>query len=532
MNNRICEEIKVSIIVPIYNVEEYLRDCLNSIIVAKKKVKSEVLLIDDGSTDKSSIIAKTYAMVDDQIKYYRVENGGQSKARNLGLKFAQGEYISFIDGDDIIAPDYYINMLESAKEYNPDISVSNIIRFDKKRKWYSPLQRHVFNNVTSSLISIYDNTELVYDTNVTNKIYKRTFLQENNLLFPEGVVFEDLLFSLQVYCLSKKTSYIKEVGYLWRKRDSQCLSTTQQNMSLKNLTDRVQIYHMMFSFLNTLDKNVSNVRDALVEKILINDLPIYINECISVDAPHRDEYYNLLKEFIIEHFDNNDFSKLGILLQNKYDYFLKKDFDKLTCLLNYEQSDYNNDRSSILYQTTDLEELTSFDDFIVKREYSNYVPMHSINSISLENGSFVISGFIFCSGINVESVDNQQIKVFLVNNINAQSIELSIDRTYDEKIQQIILSVCKNKNVVDYSYATFHATIDPLELDDKDNAMLGKNFLQVNYANRYCEGAVLARTLNTHNQKMYSNLELSSNCFNMITGFDIGGQLYFEIKKK
>lgn len=116
---------KITIIVPIYNVAKYLPTCIDSII-NQTYTNLEILLIDDGSTDDSGKIAKSYAEKDSRIKYFHQQNSGQSSARNLGLKKATGEYISFIDADDEITPDFIANLVKPFKDSKIILSVCGI----------------------------------------------------------------------------------------------------------------------------------------------------------------------------------------------------------------------------------------------------------------------------------------------------------------------------------------------------------------------------------------------------------------------
>ena len=117
--------MKISVIVPVYNTEKYLPRCIDSIL-AQTFTDFELLLIDDGSTDNSGRICGEYALKDKRIKVVHKENGGVSRARNLGIDNAQGEYLSFIDSDDYIRPTMYSELIAIADKYNVDLVSSDI----------------------------------------------------------------------------------------------------------------------------------------------------------------------------------------------------------------------------------------------------------------------------------------------------------------------------------------------------------------------------------------------------------------------
>ena len=123
---------KVSVIIPVYNAEKYLRKCLNSIINQTLK-DLEIVCIDDGSTDSSLSILNEYAKKDNRFVILTQENEGHPKARCAGINIAKGEYIGFVDADDFINKKYYKSLYESAKKYGADISMTdNVILYDKK----------------------------------------------------------------------------------------------------------------------------------------------------------------------------------------------------------------------------------------------------------------------------------------------------------------------------------------------------------------------------------------------------------------
>lgn len=120
-----CE---ISIIVPVYKVEPYLRKCLDSIL-AQTFTNFEVILVDDGSPDNSGKICDEYAIKDSRVRVIHKENGGLSSARNAGIDIAQGKYLGFVDSDDYIAEDMYEVLYENLKFYDADISSVEIIPF-------------------------------------------------------------------------------------------------------------------------------------------------------------------------------------------------------------------------------------------------------------------------------------------------------------------------------------------------------------------------------------------------------------------
>ncbi|MCI8814508.1 MAG: glycosyltransferase, partial [Lachnospiraceae bacterium] len=137
------ENIDISVIVPVYNVEEYLEECLQSLRDQTKK-NIEVIIVNDGSTDSSGRIAEAYARKYNNFLYYYKENGGLGCARNYGVKRANGKYIAFMDSDDVVSLDLYEKMFAYAQRDQSELTICNVLRFNSKKTWASGLHKRVF----------------------------------------------------------------------------------------------------------------------------------------------------------------------------------------------------------------------------------------------------------------------------------------------------------------------------------------------------------------------------------------------------
>ena len=181
---------KVSVIVPVYNVEKYLRKCLDS-VVNQTLEDIEIICIDDGSTDSSGAILDEYAQKNKRIKVIHKKNEGQSIARNIGINLAQGEYIGFVDSDDWISTGFYEKLYSEAIKYGADISITSIDRIysENNIKKLINIQEH---KQSSDLLEKFALASLPKNNYVVNKIYKTDFLRMNNLFFIPGIFWEDM----------------------------------------------------------------------------------------------------------------------------------------------------------------------------------------------------------------------------------------------------------------------------------------------------------------------------------------------------
>ena len=209
---------KISVIVPVYNVEKYLKRCLDSIINQTFK-DIEIICINDGSTDNSGEILNSYAQKDKRIKIIEQTNSGLSAVRNKGIDIASGEYISFIDSDDWIDKNFYENLYNAACKNDADIAACGIIRLSEYRKKYLlQFEKEITLENPDKKFEICDIPDINY---VWNKIYKLDKIRKYNLKFLEGYVYEDVLFTPQtVFYLKKLVTVPDTYYYYWRTPNS------------------------------------------------------------------------------------------------------------------------------------------------------------------------------------------------------------------------------------------------------------------------------------------------------------------------
>lgn len=214
----------VSIIIPIYKVEPYLRRCLDS-IVNQTYTNLEIILVDDGSPDGSPQICDEYAAKDNRILVIHKENGGLSDARNAGLDICKGEYISFVDSDDWVDKKYIETLYNTIIETGADISIINHCQFSSDET-FLPLEKFhtgIFAGYNCLKQLIINNT--IQHTLVWGKLYKKTLF--NNIRFPVGKKFEDNYVSYQLYFFSKKIACKDIVLYHYLKRSDSIMGAAQ-----------------------------------------------------------------------------------------------------------------------------------------------------------------------------------------------------------------------------------------------------------------------------------------------------------------
>lgn len=228
---------KVSIIVPVYNVEKYIDKCLNSLVNQTLK-EIEIIVVNDGSPDNSQkIIDKYVKKYPNKIKSYIKKNGGQGSARNYGLKKANGEYIGYVDSDDFIEKDMYKKLYNKAKEKDYDIVVCG--NYNVSEDYQNKNVDAFISNYNSDLENIFFGKMAVW-----NKIYKRDILIKNKLEFKEKVWYEDLAFTLKAIMNSNTFAFIDEplYDYLIREGSTMNNSNVQRNLEILDAFNDILFY--------------------------------------------------------------------------------------------------------------------------------------------------------------------------------------------------------------------------------------------------------------------------------------------------
>ncbi|WP_034089884.1 bifunctional glycosyltransferase/CDP-glycerol:glycerophosphate glycerophosphotransferase [Streptacidiphilus albus] len=239
---------RLSVVVPIYNVQRYLDECLSS-IAAQTLTDFEVVMVDDGSTDDSAAIAEAFAAKDQRFRLVRQQNKGLGPARNTGIAHIDpdAEYLAFVDSDDTMPPTAYQLMVETLDSTGSDFVSGNVLRFRSVGFVQSPVHRRPFSE-TVLRTHITERPLLVTDRTAWNKVYRRTFWDAQGLEYP-GILYEDAPVSVPLHFLAKSVDILSEPIYHWREREVGARSITQNRTDPRGLIDRVSSMRMVREFL-------------------------------------------------------------------------------------------------------------------------------------------------------------------------------------------------------------------------------------------------------------------------------------------
>ncbi|MEV4626734.1 glycosyltransferase family 2 protein [Micromonospora sp. NPDC049523] len=284
----------ITVVVPIYNVRSYLVECLDS-IAGQTYPDLDVVLVDDGSTDDSGEIAERYTSTDNRFRLIRQENRGLGAARNTGVEAAAGDYLTFVDSDDLLPP-YALELLVGALEQTgSDFASGNVALLTSRGLRQSPLHRGT-HRITALRTSLKAQRNLVYDRLACNKVFRRSFWDKHGLRFPEGVRYEDIPLTVPAYALAGSVDVLDLPVYYWRQREPGAeLSITQRQHEVRNLVDRFAAVDSASRSLAALDRKLKDWYD---ETTLVNDLRIFLDLLPDVDQAYRERFRDLATDYL------------------------------------------------------------------------------------------------------------------------------------------------------------------------------------------------------------------------------------------
>lgn len=283
---------KISIIVPVYNVEQYLEECINSIINQTYK-NIEVLLIDDGSTDGSGEICRKYNDKYEYITSIYQKNKGVCAARNIGLYKATGKYICFIDSDDYIDSEYIQKLYYEVKLYDLDIAYCNFKLFDenkelgKKEKNYLITQKGI-SGLKYQLLRFKNND---WDCYACMGMYKKQFLLDNHLSFyqKDRLLYEDVLFTNKILLKAKKVKFISYYGYNYRNRYQGSLCRQKPNK-----WTITSYYNIMEEFIYLYKISIDEKEKLVIGQTLYKVLASLLESIYYSDELDKNKYYKII----------------------------------------------------------------------------------------------------------------------------------------------------------------------------------------------------------------------------------------------
>lgn len=240
------EDTVISVIVPIYNTEKYLDACITS-IVNQTHSALQIILVDDGSPDRSGGICDTWAKQDSRIQVIHQENAGVSAARNVGLQIAAGDLISFVDSDDVLLPDAYEQLLGSWNQKDLVMGRMELMQEDGTPMPYNhPLPPSGF-SLNNFIKELFEEKQCCYLGYLCDKLLKRNIIQDNHIRFDPAIKLnEDRLFLLEYLLQCSSISFCHALVYFYRQRSAGVIASTRRNQTVTdNEMTVIDSFHKM-----------------------------------------------------------------------------------------------------------------------------------------------------------------------------------------------------------------------------------------------------------------------------------------------
>lgn len=310
------DNIEVSVVVPIYNVEKYLRQCLES-LVNQNFDDYEIILINDGATDNSMKIAQEFEDKYKNIKLISKKNAGLGAARNTGMKYVTGKYVLFVDSDDYVSPEYISELYNVINREDSDIVICS------HEKIYENKTEIV--NLEVDFNKAYEGIEVLghlFSRKIRcyawDKIYKTELFFNNEVQYLEGRLYEDILATVKLISKSKKISYINKPLYKYRIREGNITSikTIKSIIDLNFSIEKVNKYLVDENLYSYLDDEIVNFNISYTLGSL-DILSIYTNyEIKKFYSGYKDYYKNI----------DFNYSLMKVMLNNKVNKWVKRDY--------------------------------------------------------------------------------------------------------------------------------------------------------------------------------------------------------------
>jgi CDP-glycerol glycerophosphotransferase len=280
------------VVVPVYNVEAYLGECLDS-LRAQTIQDFEAVMVDDGSTDTSAAIAREYVERDERFRLLGQPNGGLSMARNTGIDAARGEFLAFLDSDDLLPPHAYELLLGALDRTGSDFATGNVHRLTS---WGESQTRFLATAFAETRLQTHVTRfrPLLADRTAWNKLWRRSFWGDRR--FPEGVVHEDIPIVIPAHFEARSVDVIAEPVYLYRIREGGELSITQRRLQPKTLLDRLAAIEQVSDYL--AEHGPAGAQRWYHESVVADDLRYHLEVLDRADDDYRTLFLDRVNPFL------------------------------------------------------------------------------------------------------------------------------------------------------------------------------------------------------------------------------------------
>jgi CDP-glycerol glycerophosphotransferase len=422
---------KISVVVPVYNVEEYLDECLAS--VERQTVRDlEILIIDDGSTDGSAQIARRHAEQDDRIRIVERHNGGLGAARNTGIEEATGEYLAFLDSDDVLPPTAYELLLNSLEKTGSDFATGNVHRLTAMGTQPAQFLTSVFTrNRRKTHVGRF--RALLSDRIVPNKLWRRSFWDKHAFRFPVGMLHEDIPVVIPAHFLARSVDVISQPVYLYRVRESGDLSITQQRATMRALNDRLKAVELARDYL--VAHGPRRAHRWYEESVVAEDLRYHLQVFEVAEEEYRQAFIERANAFIDRigaRSERRLFAPLPAIDRLKYHLVRRRLMPELLEVLRFQREDMS--------ESAPVRERGRwYGDYPFRHDRALKVPGRvyrlgpkemplavQVDDLRWENERLHIGGFAFIRGVPAGRKGSQRVSVLAVQGHRLRRLRLAL----------------------------------------------------------------------------------------------------------
>ncbi len=452
-------------VVPVYNVEEFLEECLDSLL-AQTFTDFEAILVDDGSTDRSAEIAQRYAQRDSRFKVVTQENGGLSKARNTGADAAQGEFLVFLDSDDALPPNAYELLVGALDKTGSDFATGNVHRLTRFATFQSPFLAKTFPE-TRLKTHVTKFRPLLADRPAWNKLWRRSFWDANGFRFPEGRTYEDTPVTIPAHFLAKSVDVISEPVYLWRIREG-AGSITQRKLEPRGLTDRLLAIEEVSDHLAR--KGPRGSKRWYDESVVADDLRYYVNGLEAADDEYKALFLDRVNAFL-DKASPKIFDPLPAIERLKWHLVRRRLVDELLEVVRFQKEDLSSTPpvrvdgkwyGDYPFRTDASLGIPS----AIYRVEPEFYMRASIEELDRVGDEVRVRGYAYIHGVGAGEPDAQRVRVTLLRKGRLVRLRLltSALRLRSRSVERPELTGNVRQALADLSWTGFEATLDPRAL--------------------------------------------------------------------
>ncbi len=452
---------KVSVIVPFHNVERYIEAALESI--ARQTFRDlEVIMVDDGSTDTSTVVAKDYAARDSRFQLIQQQQQGPGIARNTGVRRATGTYLAFVDSDDLVDLHAYELLVGSLEKTGSDIACGGVSRISSLGTRPSVLHEEPFRK-TVPRTHVSRLPALLKDRTCWNKIFRRSFWDTHGFEFADGL-YEDPPVMVRAHVLASSVDVFRDVVYYWRERDDGALSITQRSRELQNVEHRMAAMADIASFL---EANAPALKPIFDRSVLRSDFPLLANAYAYASDAHRVRLAELATSYL-RHVGDSGYVDVPALMRLHCHLLSHGMMSEYLEVLQFSR---RNDGQGVPVVASSAEPGRWYAAYPFFRDQARGIPDHvfditaemtlsaAMNAATWRGPRLRLEGHAYIRRLDSPGKSDSQIRVILRNRRARRTVRLRVERVFRPDV-----TANSGQSAACYDWSGFAVEIDPRRL--------------------------------------------------------------------